>query len=570
MQSSTAMRFFIPDPRQQFIFFFLTAIVLCTPWKTRASDCTTLDGIRVNPVRYPEFTVLKGLGAKIDLRSPQGLEKLDVALDVLIAKSLKQAAEKDAAEQAGRAYIEPKDFISKKVRRGLEEMKVLSKVARFNLHDQPDAFVHIAELDRAFASNWRSPIPVRASLTEIPRYIIELLDNPIGRGERDTPATNIASDLQPGQDSSLLNPPDSTFWIQPKDIASKDLYLGFNRSALPDMGTTPCKYDEPKTSRGTHAGFEVKCGVTKIKVKFGSETKAEPFASRILWALGYNVDPADYVPRVEVQYDRKILSEFNSRQNESTQITAAGKVFTTVGLQKYLNPMDFITGAIMKDGTRISVQKLSSSLFKRPGAKAEQDRNNYVTDFESQISSLEFQEANIQVKDEDSISLGSWDWAELDHSSRRELRGLGVIAAWLNWYDTRWDNLKLKLVTVDGKPQLRHLLSDVGSVLGVASSFVIMRGMKPDQFPSRFTRPSDLSAQSPKVHIETFQTIEDNPAMKAMNIDDARWGGRLVMGLSAGQLVQAMSASGFTPQEIETVAQKLESRREHMSRDFGL
>ena len=52
------------------------------------------------------------------------------------------------------------------------------------------------------------------------------------------------------------------------------------------------------------------------------------------------------------------------------------------------------------------------------------------------------------------------------HEDRRELRGLGVFAAWLNHHDTRSINSMDTLVEENGIRYLKHYLLDFGSILG--------------------------------------------------------------------------------------------------------
>jgi hypothetical protein len=52
------------------------------------------------------------------------------------------------------------------------------------------------------------------------------------------------------------------------------------------------------------------------------------------------------------------------------------------------------------------------------------------------------------------------------HEHRRELRGLGVFAAWVNLVDSKSENMLDVLVKENGRAFVRHYLQDVGSTLG--------------------------------------------------------------------------------------------------------
>ena len=54
----------------------------------------------------------------------------------------------------------------------------------------------------------------------------------------------------------------------------------------------------------------------------------------------------------------------------------------------------------------------------------------------------------------------------MPHEDRRELRGYGVFAAWLNHVDAKAINSLDMLVTENGRSFVRHNLIDFGSALG--------------------------------------------------------------------------------------------------------
>jgi hypothetical protein len=69
----------------------------------------------------------------------------------------------------------------------------------------------------------------------------------------------------------------------------------------------------------------------------------------------------------------------------------------------------------------------------KPEAEREID---YLTNYRS---------GHVQWKNPSLRSIGPWDFNELDHADRRELRGAGLLAAWIGWYDVRYDSARLKI-----------------------------------------------------------------------------------------------------------------------------
>ena len=88
-------------------------------------------------------------------------------------------------------------------------------------------------------------------------------------------------------------------WRDPGDIAARDLRYGPGSEEL--APAAPFTFIE-EDKLGASPKFKVKDarGVTWV-VKLGEEAQAETVASRLVWALGYFVEEAYYLDRVEVQ-----------------------------------------------------------------------------------------------------------------------------------------------------------------------------------------------------------------------------------------------------------------------------
>ena len=328
------------------------------------------------------------------------------------------------------------------------------------------------------------------------------------------------------------------------------------------------------------------CDGTPIKLKF-AEVSSEPFASRIFDALGYHTDSTDYAPRVRVRYSRQMLQEFNSRKALKTHFTFMGFVpMFTLQLQKRYDPFDYMTKAVLVDGRTWSSAQLKRKLFLNPDRPhPEEESSNFRTEVESAIDYVETVPANVQVKTGKSV--GPWDFGDLDHASRRELRGAGLLAGWLGWFDTRFDNTRLRIVRQKGRPELEHYFSDLGGVLGKTTGLLYARGESPNAFPWTFTRPSELRRSrtrgtGPSVRaaakqgaalpfrLQGYKPIAPTPAFAEMTLDDARWMARLIGALSEDQITQALVASGFDSAQVRLYLEKLVGRRDQMIVDLGL
>ncbi len=447
--------------------------------------------------------------------------------------------------------------------------RALVEIERLGRSLDSESVYKIRELWNSIQLRSRLPVPKKVDLFQLPYLYWDYTHNPVGKGRSD--ATNL---MGIAEDLSLVDPMDSSFWKKPSAISEKDLYLAFDRKQIPRIDDQICTYGAPKTSTGSHAGFDLKCGSVTWKVKFehldSPTPNSEVFNTRIFWAMGFNVEANDHAPAVKVVYDRKILLEFNSRKAIRTKLTflAVIPVYKN-NIQLSVNPFTLIVKAVMKDGTEISADELKFRLLTDPTAAPNQPRIEHfkanAADFEAQISHLVFREANIQVRESTHTNVGPWDWNDREHAKRRELRGAGLLAAWLNWYDSRFDNNRVKLGKNSEIPEFLHVISDVGSGLGSARNALKNKANRPNALPWEVTRLDDG-----KVKFVEFEPNEDNDSFKKMTIDDARWMGRMIARLSENQIRQGLISGGYNSAETKMYLEKLISRRDKMIADLGL
>ncbi|HEY3854274.1 MAG TPA: hypothetical protein VGO67_07785 [Verrucomicrobiae bacterium] len=457
--------------------------------------------------------------------------------------------------------IEEPDDESKHERRGLEEIARLAKAATKieNADERRQLEIDLVETVCAVNNLERPVIPRHFDAVMLPIFLRQL-HRPIGVGVE--PAENLAPG--PSADLSRRDPMPSSFWSRPKSIATEDLYAGFDRVGIPSFADKVCRYREAKETSGMNPGYEVECGNDVVKWKFG-EQSSEPLVTRMFWALGFNADPTDYAASVKVAYDRRIFTEFNSRRPVRMTFTVLWFIpVYSMNLQAFKDPFDFVTTAVLRDGRQWSGHELKQHLM---------SGTNFQPGVEAQIDYLVTTPANVQIKDPRVKSIGPWDYGQLDHAGRREVRGAGLLAAWLGFYDTRFDNTKLRRVGPKKNPHLEHYFSDLGGGLGRTTGLLAWHGENVNAFPWRFTAPSvSENSGSPRqaLKIVGYTPIVRNPAFAAMTIDDARWMARLIGQLSAEQIRQALAASGYGPKQIQLYASKLLSRRNTMMLDLGL
>jgi hypothetical protein len=438
-----------------------------------------------------------------------------------------------------------------KIRRGLSALRSLA--AQADSPDQSGTIRDLMEVVSALHNNERTPVPRSIDLFQLPFVHYRYISGRVGVGT--APPSNL-SRVPTGTDASDIDPLPSTFWSQPPPIPSQNFRIGFGRDARPRYEETMWSYARPKTSYGANAGFEARAGDVRLKIKFG-EIHSEPFAARIFHALGYSVQPTDYSPGLKVKYDRRLFAEFNSRKPVDARITALGFLpVWTIHFQPKHDPFAFIARAVMQDGTVLKVDEL---------------RARWQDQADSSIDYLVTVPANVQIEDRSQKSIGPWDFGQLGHERRRELRGAGLLAAWLGWFDSRFDNTRL-VVQNGSRPTLKHVFADLGGGLGRSIGWAGWRGELPEEFPDRFTRPAIQQGPGRMTipfRIVNFRPIESTPAFREMTVDDARWMARRIAQLTESQIVEALRASGFDEATVEIYRRKLLSRREHLMRDLA-
>lgn len=472
-------------------------------------------------------------------------------------------------DELRQVFHPPSGVLFKKERRGLEAIArrlgdVDLKPANSNSGRGLD---EILELAAAVENVRRSPIP-KLDFFTTGFQVFDFLDNSIGGGDHEASNVGIAANQL---DS---DPPDSMFWTGSRSIKDQDLYLGFGREKVPNWSNHVWQYAGAKTSSGSNPGFEVRCGKWKAKLKL-AETTSEPFTSRIFFALGYNSDACDHVEGLRVRYSRRLLREFNLREPVDLKISLIGPPLISCNLQQEFDPFGFIESAIMRDGSTLSSDELKARLLCDSDLPAPATNpGNYNREFEKEIDCLVLRPVNFQLKDDKEMSVGRWDYGELGHQDLRELRGAGLLAAWLGFFDCRFDNTSLRVCrSAEGDDRLVACFSDLGAGMGRSDWGFGWKSEDPNAFPWEFTKPAihrGPGEMTTPFRVVRFHTIEDNAAFQEMTEADARWMARRIGRLSVDQIRAALIAAGWDASATELYLAKLISRRNRLMKDLNL
>lgn len=464
------------------------------------------------------------------------------------------------------------ELLSKRERRCLLRLSVLARRAQSADEATRAAIMReLAETADAMANNRLAAAPEYVEMLATPLVAMNYSRRSLLLGDAEAGNLEVTHSMDRAPD--LLDPEPSNFWRRPNPIGDQDLHAGFGRSRIPDYARMEFVYHEPKTGRGMNPGFTVKSGGIEYKLKFG-EVHSEPFVGRVFHVMGYHVEPADHARHLRVKYDRRLLREFNLRQ--SIQMTVGFFKLFAVHRQEFqrtYDPFDYFDHVLMKDGSRMEMKDLKRLLMIEPDKELGwEDPDNYHQEVESAIDCLVTARVNIQAEDEWK-TLGPWSYGKLGHDTMREVRGIGLLAAWVGWFDPKTENTKVRYQVIDDQLVTQMAFSDLGNALGVTTGWFNWKEEVPHDFPWFFTQPPirrGPNKMTTPFRVVGYKPSLPNPAFRAMTVSDARWMARLIGQLTRTQIVDALLASGVEGDELTAYAARLLSRRDLMIRDLGL
>ena len=184
----------------------------------------------------------------------------------------------------------------------------------------------------------------------------------------------------------------------------------------------------------------------------------------------------------------------------------------------------------------------------------------------------------------------------LPHEDRRELRGLRLIAAWLNHDDTRAQNTQDAWAEENGRHFVRHYMLDFGSTLGSGSidmqypyltfTYTLdFREWRRNLFGLGLRVPEYRRAEWPdfpdyqavgRIESELFdceawRNDYPNPAFVRMTSRDAFWAAKIIMSLTREELEAIIATGEYTRiEDAELLARKCWSSASKSAACFGI
>jgi hypothetical protein len=167
----------------------------------------------------------------------------------------------------------------------------------------------------------------------------------------------------------------------------------------------------------------------------------------------------------------------------------------------------------------------------------------------------------------------------IPHEHRRELRGLRLMAAWLNHFDTKANNSLDVYVTENGRSFVKHYLIDFGSTLGSQGDepMPLWTGYENTVDPHQIMKntlglglyvpgwergrsvhyPSIGLIDTKGFHPQKYKYIIPNLAFENLTDRDGFWGARLVMSFTDEQIETAVAQGEYSDPEAAAYLSKI-------------
>jgi hypothetical protein len=351
--------------------------------------------------------------------------------------------------------------------------------------------------------------------------------------------------------------PDSAWYsnrLGHRVLTSDDIARGPNATSGPADGTWTVTSSK---SDGVTPGFTIKDSAgQRWFLKFdppgyrGMATGTEVVATKLMWALGYNV-PENHI--AHLRRTRLVVGP-------KARFTPAG------GDARPMRDSDI-------DALLSRADRDADGSYRVVASKALEG---------TPVGRIRF--VGVRTDDPNDI---------VPHEDRRELRGYGVFAAWLNHVDVKAINSLDTLVTENGRSYIRHHLIDFGSALGsggvapaeyaAGHEYVVERGLAGKRMLAfGFARPDwqrrafyearsigRMQKENSDFNPDAWKPRVPNHAFLHARGDDKFWAARKLTAMTTNLLRAAVRSGEFNdPASEEFLVHALAQRRDAIVRMY--
>ncbi len=151
----------------------------------------------------------------------------------------------------------------------------------------------------------------------------------------------------------------------------------------------------------------------------------------------------------------------------------------------------------------------------------------------------------------------TWSWTNNPFVGTKELKGLIVMMALINNWDSKDDNNKIIYVpgSEGAQGELHYILSDLGATFGKTGGFISRSRNDPEDYAkSKFIEGVEGG------RIKFAYSGKNSGLFKDITVEQAKWIGDLLAQLSDEQIADAFRAGNFDAEEVQMLTQAVRAR----------
>lgn len=169
-----------------------------------------------------------------------------------------------------------------------------------------------------------------------------------------------------------------------------------------------------------------------------------------------------------------------------------------------------------------------------------------------------FRNVRFEARPERWDRVGEWKWKRNPFIGTPEFQGLKIMMALINNWDLKDSNNEI--VQVNGDPELKYIISDLGATFGHASKTpLIWRFTRSRNNPRKYARSKFLEKVKGDRVVLKFGG-KNSGLMKDISVRDAQWLSRWLTQLSDQQLRDAFRAANYRPDQINLLVREVRAR----------
>ncbi|HEX8285714.1 MAG TPA: hypothetical protein VF588_20325 [Pyrinomonadaceae bacterium] len=151
--------------------------------------------------------------------------------------------------------------------------------------------------------------------------------------------------------------------------------------------------------------------------------------------------------------------------------------------------------------------------------------------------------------------LEEWSWDKNPFTGTKEFAGFVVLMGLVNNWDLKDSNNKVIYVPTDGGGELRYVVSDLGATFGKTGNFITHSRNEPEKYVK-----TEFLDKVEGGRVRFNYNGKKGGLFDAVTVEQAKWIGDILAGLSEEQIKDAFRAANYKPDDVEALAQEVMGR----------